>query len=315
MATLRAALDATLAAEAAEAEAAVAAKAAEVATTRVATALAALSGTADLLPDPVPEARRRRAALDRQRKRIESRSTAASLVEAMASDVARLEAAEAVARMEHDRLVTGLWCADLAPVELLRVIDQLADLADLHRQCEALTRRVRQLEAALAAFEARARDLRQALGPDGTEPIAAILRLARARAAAAEESRRKAETLTEQRDERVTPGRAPARHHRRRRPPDRNPAGRAGCRRGCRSDGRSRRTSTPAIACGPRSPGSTPTAAKPAPATMPRPCPAKWTMPTRPGPRRWLKPGTRPRTGGTSRSASGARRRMPATRR
>lgn len=93
----------------------------------------------------------------------------------------------------YEARVSGLWCADLGVERILRIGDDLAELAELHGKARDLARRVGLLEAARAAFDGRARALRDKLGLREDSPVDETLHLARERTKSAAETARRIE--------------------------------------------------------------------------------------------------------------------------
>lgn len=190
---LATALQAALVAEGAAQELHRSEKDREAALERVAAAHAALAGDPPQGEDLLAAARRLRARLDDLKARISSRQEAAKLVQRLERDCeARDESLEA-ARSTYEERVAGLWCADLGPQQALRIADDLAELTERHRDAEDLDRRVSRLDAARAAFAARAARLCATLGLAEDCPVDDLLRAARKRATAADETARRIE--------------------------------------------------------------------------------------------------------------------------
>lgn len=190
---LKAALDAALLAERAVQNLHAAREARSDAENRVARAAAAIAGDPPAGQDAVAAARRLRGDLDVRRARIASRQEAQKLVRGVEVQRKTKEKAHADALAAYEARVSGLWCAQIGVETVLRIADDLAELAELHGKARDLDRRVDRLDAARAAFDARARALRDKLGLREDSPVDETLRLARERTKSAAETARRIE--------------------------------------------------------------------------------------------------------------------------
>lgn len=187
------ALQAALVAESAAQELRRSMDAREAVLARVAAAHAAIASDPPQGEDLLAAARRLRARLDDRRARIASRHEAAKLVQRLERDCEVQDKALETAKSTYEDSVAGLWCADQGAQQALRIVDDLADLTERHREAEDLDRRVSRLDAARAAFATRAARLCGALGLAEDDPVDDILRTARQRAATADETARRIE--------------------------------------------------------------------------------------------------------------------------
>ncbi len=190
---LKNSLDAALSAERVIEDLHAAQKARSDAEDRVLRAATAINGDPPAGQDAVAAARRLRTELDKRRARIASRQESEKLVRGFEAQKKVKGKAHADAVAAYEARVSGLWCADIGVEMVLRISDDLAELADLHGKARDLDRRVGRLDAARAAFDRQAGALRARLGLREDGPVDETLRLARDRAGEATETSRRIE--------------------------------------------------------------------------------------------------------------------------
>jgi uncharacterized protein YhaN len=197
---LKVALDDALSAEQAMEDLHAAQKVRSEAEDKVLHAAAEIAGDPPSGQDAVAAARRLRTALEERRTRIASRQESEKLVRGFETQRKTKEKAYADAVAAYEARVSGLWCAQMGVVTVLRISDDLAELAELHGKMRDLDRRVGLLEAARAAFDKRAGPLRDKLGVRQDTPVDETLRLARDRARKATETASRIEETRKTRD-------------------------------------------------------------------------------------------------------------------
>ncbi|MGK7653220.1 AAA family ATPase [Roseovarius sp. B08] len=200
---LKAALDAAIAAERATEDLRAARKSRSKAEGRVVEAAAEIAGDPSEGQDAVAAARRLRRDLDARQARIASRLESENLICGLEAQRKAKENAHRDALRAYETCVAGLWCAQMGVEKVLRISDDLAELAELQGRAQDLSRRVDRLEAARSAFDDRAGMLRDTLGLPADRPVDETLRRARQRAGQAAETARRIEEARRARENAV----------------------------------------------------------------------------------------------------------------
>lgn len=188
-AALVAALDAALLADAAE-------DAARQGTAMRATLLQRLETAVQNTGTPLPDhpdhpghlldlAERRHKHLTQQAQQAEARTKSAQGLDQLAHRMSAAQTTATQAQTALDAALIGLWCAGWDADRVLAHLPDLDTLAEQHRARAVLAHRIDALEAALAAFEGSASQMRQILEVGADTPPAALLVAARTRAAKA----------------------------------------------------------------------------------------------------------------------------------